>query len=634
MQLYYFLHYLLDTFQMWSDLRILVVGFVSKHNSDVISTLNALVGRQAFSRDRESEKQEACVEVEGGRRLWLTYMPDNLFRDMGNAYSEGRTTELDNTMYHCVVIAMAFDESDLSVWYNPVVSETLSQKFGESFLRKHCVIVVTGGDRFVKARSEGRVTKTFLEWCRSKGGTDTFKPVFHGVQERWLLFNNNGSTDELKHQRGQLVDMIDTQILVGSHYTDLKFTEVNISLRELEKQHLELKGQLEMETKKHLETRESDIQDLKHQITHVKQDTSKLSKKLELQMSKLKRQLLEKTESDTRDLKHHITQVKQDTSKLLETLDQKLATLNEQLTEKEELEERQTAKLDKTERRIRSLAKHLTRLNQLILTKTKGLSQEIEERNADLKERLDEKRESDTQDLKHQIKQVNMESSKRSETLQQQLEELNVKYEEKMSELEKRYKSQLHMATQRTQEATKRSQELEHKVQTATERSQELEHQVTGLKNQLQDITKYKEELHRFYSSKETERSQALERQVAFLGLLRKQLQDKATKLEEQQTFFSSHAIERTKALEQQLTETKEQLEEKTTKLEEQQTSFSDEARERTKTLEQKTTELGKRYRTQLQKATERSQALEYQMVELKQQLHDITTQLSHGVKG
>ena len=144
---------------MRSDLRILVVGAIDKDDSDVISTLNALVGRQAFSRDRLKEKQEACVEVEGGRRLLVTYMPVTLFRDMGDAYSEGRTTELDSTMYHSVVIVMAFNESDLKVWHNPVVTETLSQKFGESFLKKHCVVVVGGGDRFAKARSERRMKK-------------------------------------------------------------------------------------------------------------------------------------------------------------------------------------------------------------------------------------------------------------------------------------------------------------------------------------------------------------------------------------------------------------------------------------------------------------------------------------------
>ena len=254
---------------MRSDLRILVVGLVDKDYSDTFSTLNALVGRQAFSRDIWLKKQEACVEVEGGRRVLVTYMPDTLFRDMGKAYSEGRTTELDNTMYHCVVIVMAFDESDLKVWYNRVVSETLIQKFGESFLRKHCVVIVTGGDGFARARSEGRVTETFLEWCRGQGG-NKFKPVFHGVQERWLLFNNNGSSDELKQQRQQLVDIVDTQILVGSYYTDMKFKEVEIKAAKLEKQNLDLKGELEKKTKELIETRASDVQKSEQQFSHLR----------------------------------------------------------------------------------------------------------------------------------------------------------------------------------------------------------------------------------------------------------------------------------------------------------------------------------------------------------------------------
>ena len=227
---------------MGSDLRILVVGFVKKDYSHTFSTLNALVGRQAFSRDRWSEKQEASVAVEGGRRLWLTYMPDNLFRDIGNAYSEGRTTELENTIYHCVVIAMAFNESTLGVRYNREVSETLCQKFGESFLKNYCVIIVGGGDGFAKARSEGRQTKTFEGWCKAfaaRDGDNCFA-VFKGVQERWLLFNNNGSSDELKQQRQQLVDIVDTQILVGSHHTDMKFNEVEIKAAKLEKLNLGL----------------------------------------------------------------------------------------------------------------------------------------------------------------------------------------------------------------------------------------------------------------------------------------------------------------------------------------------------------------------------------------------------------
>ena len=292
---------------MRSDLRILVVGHVSKDHSDVISTLNALVGRQAFTRDRLKEKQEACVEVEGGRRLLVTYMPFTLFRDMGNAYSEGRTTELDN-MYHCVVIAIDFVESNLGVWYNTVVIETLSQKFGESFLKKHCVVIVSGGDRFDKAQREGSMKKTFGEWGKTfaVNDKDDFFTVFHGVQERWLLFNNNGSPDELKQQRQQLVDIVDTQILVGSNYTNMKFKEVEVNAAKLEKQNLVLKGELEKKTRELIETRASDVQKSEQQFSHLREKTTERSQVLEQQIVQLK-QLQEKSTKRLETVEQELT---------------------------------------------------------------------------------------------------------------------------------------------------------------------------------------------------------------------------------------------------------------------------------------------------------------------------------------
>ena len=345
-----FLQYLLKTFQMWSDLRILVVGGVDKVRSDAFSTLNALVGRQAFTRDRKSEKQEACVEVEGGRRLLVTYMPNTLFRDMGDAYSEGRTTELDN-MYHCVVMAIEFNESTLSVGHNPVVTETLSQKFGESFLKKHCVVIVAGGDRFDKARSEGRVTETFLEWCKSYGiGTSDFKAVFHGVQERWLSFNNNGSPDELKQQRQQLIDIVDTQILVGSHYTDLKFKEVEIKAAKLEKQNLDLKGELEKKTKELLETRASDVQKSEQQFSHLREKATERSQMLEQQVVELKQELEEKKKELLEKMKSVVERQESDSCKMMER-----SHALEKLQEKSTVEStRATERLETVEQELTS----------------------------------------------------------------------------------------------------------------------------------------------------------------------------------------------------------------------------------------------------------------------------------------
>ena len=333
---------------MWSDLSILVVGPVDRDRSDVFCTLNALVGRQAFNRDRWTEKQEACVEVESGRRLLVTYMPGTLFSDMGNAYSEGRTTELDKTVYHCVVIVMEFNESDLSVWYNSVVTETLSQKFGESFLKKHCVVIVGGGDGFDKAQRERRETRTFLEWCRGKGAKKDFKAVFHGVQERWLLFNNNGSQNQLKQQRQHLVFTVDTQILVGSPYTNVKFKEVEIKAAKLEKQNLDLKGELEKKTKELLETRASDVQKSEQQFSHLREKTTERSQVLEQQVEKLKQQLEEKSRSV-------VKKQKSDSCKMMERL--QILELNQQL---EQVNEKSTLEFTTATERLETVEQELT----------------------------------------------------------------------------------------------------------------------------------------------------------------------------------------------------------------------------------------------------------------------------------
>ena len=409
---------------MWSDLRILVVRFVDKDYSDAISTLNAVVGRQAFSRDIWKEKQEACVAVEGGRRLLVTYMPpETLFIDMGNAYSEGRTTELD-TIYHCVVIAMANVESNLGVRHNTVVSETLSQKFGESFLKKHCVVMVSGGDGFAKAPSEGRVKGTFGEWGKTFAvdAKNDFCAVFHGVQERKLLFNNNGSSDELKHQRQQLVDILDTQILVGSHYTDMKFKEVEIKAAKLEKQNLDLKGELEKKTKELLETRASEVQKSEQQFSHLREKTTQRSQVLKQQIVELKQQLEEKTRSV-------VERQESDSCKMMErsqVLEQQVEQLKQQLEEKtRSVVERQESDSCKMMERSQVLEQQVEQLKQQLEEKTKELLEKTSS--------VVERQESDSCKMMEMEQRQSMDSMKakeRSQEQEQQILELNQQLEQ------------------------------------------------------------------------------------------------------------------------------------------------------------------------------------------------------------
>ena len=322
------------------------------------------------------------MEVEGGRRLLVTYMPFTLFSDMGNAYSEGRTTDLDN-MYHCVVIVMAFDESDLDVWYNTVVSEILSQKFGESFLRKHCVVIVAGGDGFVKARSDGREKRTFLEWCRSKTVNEDLNAVFDSVQERWLSFNNKGSSDELKQQRQQLVDIVDTQILLGSHYTDLKFKEVETTAAKLEKQNLDLKGELERKTKELLETRASDVQKSEQQFSHLREKTTERSQVLEQQVVEKNKELLEKMKSVVERQEYDSCKMMKMSQKLEEQVEQLKQQMEEKTRSVVERQESDSCKMMERSHALEKLQEkstvESTRTTERLETVEQELTSQIEE---------------------------------------------------------------------------------------------------------------------------------------------------------------------------------------------------------------------------------------------------------------
>ena len=215
----------------------------------MISAGNALTGGQ-FSKDRRGEKQEASVVAGAGRRLNVTYLPYSLFKTLGEAVTAGRATDLDINVYHCVIIVVSFDGSDSSFWVDRVVVQTLAQSFGENFLKKRCLIVVTGADQFTKARNEGRVTKSFIEWCRERVTRNKdVRAVFHGVQERWMLFDTNGPPDVLKTQLEELIDMIDGRVLGRHFYTHIKLEEVEERTQKLDSQVSELKNCVQKDTR-------------------------------------------------------------------------------------------------------------------------------------------------------------------------------------------------------------------------------------------------------------------------------------------------------------------------------------------------------------------------------------------------
>ena len=208
---------------MLLDLHILLIGLVSSSHPNVFSVANGLVGQQIFHGGQWQEKQQGSVLTEDGRRLHVTYLPSRLLRE---------ATHVNLSMYHAVVVIMAFDGSSGSFWCSTGVINILSQGLGKSFIQKNCVVVLTGGEEFIKSQSEGRVAGSFTDYCKKTTiMPDNLRDVFHGVQERWLLFDTKGSPDVLNRQREELVDVIDSQVMAARRK---QLIDIDIHLARLE----------------------------------------------------------------------------------------------------------------------------------------------------------------------------------------------------------------------------------------------------------------------------------------------------------------------------------------------------------------------------------------------------------------
>ena len=314
-----------------SGLQVLLVGVPDSNLPGVISFANALTGGQ-FSKDRWGEKQKGSVVAGAGRRLNVTYMPYFLFIMLGEAVTAKRATDLDINIYHCVIIVMSFYGHDSSpgILFNRVVVQPLAQRFGENFLKKRCLIVVTGADKFAKARDEGIVTKSFIEWCRERTpGDKDFRPVFYGVQERWLLFDTDGPPDVLKSQREELIDMIDGRVLGRHFHTHIKLEEVEEKTQRLDSQVSELKGFVQKDTTKIEVLQKSLVKEtdraleLEKQLTHVKKqvqrDQAEIEKKLQMSLTKSTDRVLE-LENQFTHVKEHGQSLRSEISQIKETI--------------------------------------------------------------------------------------------------------------------------------------------------------------------------------------------------------------------------------------------------------------------------------------------------------------------------
>ncbi|KAK3743630.1 hypothetical protein RRG08_030753 [Elysia crispata] len=78
------------------------------------------------------------------------------------------------------------------------VLESLKTIFGSDFVKKRCILILTGGDSFEKDRRDHR--KTFEEWCQAEVGD--FGTLLRECDNRVVLFDN--MTEDESKRRDQL----------------------------------------------------------------------------------------------------------------------------------------------------------------------------------------------------------------------------------------------------------------------------------------------------------------------------------------------------------------------------------------------------------------------------------------------
>ncbi|KAK3754483.1 hypothetical protein RRG08_011460 [Elysia crispata] len=218
-----------------ADLDIMLLGKTGVGKS---KTGNVLLDRNAFRSVARMESvtmksQKEITELEDGRRLCVVDTPG--VGDTRGTDNEGKKVFINAIKeavsanpagYHALIMVLWFGSRFTKEDFKSL--EFLKEVLGDEFIKEYCIVVLSNGDSFKRAREDKEIAVPFKEWCKEQEGH--FKTIFKEVQERVVLFNNVGSPEEKSEQRRQLIAMVDK--LGGRRYINRYFKE---AMNELEK---------------------------------------------------------------------------------------------------------------------------------------------------------------------------------------------------------------------------------------------------------------------------------------------------------------------------------------------------------------------------------------------------------------
>ncbi|GFN79569.1 immune-associated nucleotide-binding protein 9 [Plakobranchus ocellatus] len=212
--------------QYITDIDLLLIGKTGNGKS---ALGNAILKRKAFfsKASTESVTTEISYEVSEykGKIIKVVDGPgvgDTRLNTEGSAKLVLRAMEqamVANTRgYHAFLLVVRFG-GRFTVEDQDVI-QFLKSVFGQDFVRRFCILVMTCGDNFEREEEDTGIT--FEQWCREEGGV--FQELLKECDYRVVLFDNY-TKDEVKRnaQIDQLLCMVSNLQARGHRYTDKNF---------------------------------------------------------------------------------------------------------------------------------------------------------------------------------------------------------------------------------------------------------------------------------------------------------------------------------------------------------------------------------------------------------------------------